>query len=82
MASNGLSLTDDGRVMFNSDDQLAAADTNGRRDAYEWAEEADGPASTPRLPLAAPRGPARALISAGTSTFDSSLLGVTADSNT
>ena len=36
MAANGLSLTDDGRVFFNSTDALAPRDLNHRQDAYEW----------------------------------------------
>ena len=36
MAVNGLSLTDDGRVFFNSDDAIAPRDLDSRQDAYEW----------------------------------------------
>ena len=32
----GLGLTDDGRVFFDSKDQLVMRDTNKRLDAYEW----------------------------------------------
>jgi hypothetical protein len=38
MAVNGLSLTDDGRVFFNSTDALVPRDLNEREDAYEWAD--------------------------------------------
>ena len=37
MAVNGLSLTDDGRVFFNSDDAIAPRDLDSRQDAYEWS---------------------------------------------
>ena len=39
MAVDGLSLTDDGRVFFNSDDALAPRDLDNRQDAYEWNGE-------------------------------------------
>lgn len=38
MASNGLSLTDDGRVFFNTGESLVLRDTNAKRDAYEWKD--------------------------------------------
>jgi sugar lactone lactonase YvrE len=38
MAVNGLSLTDGGRVFFNSTDALVPRDLNEREDAYEWAD--------------------------------------------
>ncbi|HEX3243102.1 MAG TPA: hypothetical protein VHQ97_08475 [Solirubrobacterales bacterium] len=36
MAVEGLSLSDDGRVFFNSNDALAPRDLDNRQDAYEW----------------------------------------------
>jgi hypothetical protein len=36
LASNGNSITNDGRLFFTSGDPLAPRDLNGRRDAYEW----------------------------------------------
>lgn len=36
LASNGLSLTDDGRVFFNSPDPLVIRDADKRQDVYEW----------------------------------------------
>jgi DNA-binding beta-propeller fold protein YncE len=74
LAENGLSLVDDGRLFFDSPEQLAATDTDGRIDTYEWAPPGTGSctASTPtfnRLTDAC-----LALISAGTSVFDSRLL--------
>ena len=34
----GSGLTDDGRVFFNSADQLVLRDTNSKLDAYEWKD--------------------------------------------
>ena len=36
LASNGLSLTEDGRVFFTSAEPLVARDQDHRKDAYEW----------------------------------------------
>jgi DNA-binding beta-propeller fold protein YncE len=36
LASNGLSITEDGRLFFNSGEPLALRDTNSRLDVYEW----------------------------------------------
>lgn len=36
LPSHGPGLTDDGRVFFNTLDQLVLADTNNKQDAYEW----------------------------------------------
>ena len=38
MSSNGLSLTDDGRVFFATREQLVLRDTNGTQDVYEWKD--------------------------------------------
>jgi hypothetical protein len=46
LASQGLSITDDGRVFFTSRDQLVLQDTNQRKDAYEWSEGEVGLIST------------------------------------
>jgi hypothetical protein len=40
LASDGLSITDDGRVFFNTGESLVLRDTNGVRDVYEWNEGA------------------------------------------
>ncbi len=40
LAPDGLSLADDGRVFFTSSEPLVLRDTNGHRDAYEWANGA------------------------------------------
>jgi hypothetical protein len=67
LPADGLGMTDDGRVFFNTGEQLVLRDTNENRDAYEWEkDEASGQSL-------------QALISTGSSLFDSGLLGVTAD---
>lgn len=38
LASNGLSITDDGRVFFSSGEPLVLRDTNQKSDAYEWKD--------------------------------------------
>ena len=42
LAPNGLSLTDDGRVFFDSTDAIALLDSNGRKDVYEWEPPGTG----------------------------------------
>jgi len=64
LASNGLSITDDGRVFFTSTDALALRDANNTKDVYEWT-----PAQGGRVEL----------ISTGSDPADSSLLSVTSD---
>ena len=67
LPTDGLGLTNDGRVFFNTGEQLSLRDTNGKLDAYEWK---DGPAGAP---------PKVELISTGNSTHPSGLLGVSQD---
>jgi hypothetical protein len=67
MASNGSSLSDDGRVFFNSTEGLVDRDLNSRMDAYEWEKGAGAQEGTIEL------------ISTGTSPLDSGLLGTSAD---
>ena len=43
LASNGLSLTDDGRVFFNSTEGLVDRDLNENEDVYEWEPQGMGP---------------------------------------
>ncbi len=38
LPANGLGLTDDGRVFFNSAESLVLRDANAKRDAYEWKQ--------------------------------------------
>src|SRR5262249_10351539 len=39
LTPHGLNLTDDGRVFFTANEQLALRDTNETADVYEWEEE-------------------------------------------
>ncbi len=77
LASNGLSLTNDGRVFFNSNDPLIGSDTDGKQDVYEW--EPSGVGNCTASSASFVRGACLALVSAGTSRFDSGLLSATAN---
>ena len=83
MAQDGLSLTEDGRVFFNSTDALAPRDLDETEDAYEWQpiSESSGPGTCQEssLTFSAVSGGCLGLISTGTSPFASSLLGVSAN---
>ncbi len=75
MAGAGLSLTADGRVFFNSDDALVLADTDNRKDVYEWEPQGTGNC-TPDSPAFFELSAACvSLISSGSGQFGSSLLG-------
>jgi hypothetical protein len=75
MAEDGLSLTEDGRVFFTTANQLVAADTDNKKDVYEWEAQGTGNCSKESPSFGSATGACLALISAGTSTFDSGLLG-------
>ena len=75
LPADGLSLTDDGRVFFNSTDALAARDLDEKETSMSGRQQGTGQAQA-SLPDA---GGCVGLISTGTSPFDSSLLGVSAD---
>ncbi len=75
LASNGLSLADDGRVFFNSSEGLVDRDLNEREDVYEWEPDGAGP---PRARCENAAG-CLGLITPGTSPFNSSLLSASAD---
>jgi len=79
LASDGLSLTDDGRVFFTTPDALAPGDTDNRKDVYEWEPSGTGNCQSTSSSFLKAQDACLALISAGTSTFDSGLLGVSAD---
>jgi DNA-binding beta-propeller fold protein YncE len=79
LASNGLSLSEDGSVFFTSADALAAADTDNQKDAYEWEPQGAGNCQPTSPTFGKATGACLALISAGTSAFDSGLLGVSAN---
>ena len=76
---NGSSLTEAGQVFFNSDEPLALRDTDNRKDVYEWEPEASAPAAPRARPSAQASGDCLGLISTGSSPFNSSLLGVSAN---
>jgi hypothetical protein len=73
LPEHGSGLTDDGRVFFNTGEQLVLRDTNENLDAYEWSPERSGIGSC------ATASGCQQLISSGTSIFDSGMLGATAD---
>ena len=79
LASNGLSLTNDGRVFFTTAEADALRDTDNRQDVYEWEEPGAGNCD-PSSPNYSPgANECLSLISSGTSAFDSILLGVSSD---
>ena len=79
LAPNGLSITDEGRVFFATTDQLTADDTDNKQDVYEWEQLGEGNCSETSLSFSRQTNDCLALISAGTSAFDSGLLGVDAN---
>ncbi len=82
LAFDGLSLTNDGsRVFFNTTDALVGSDTDKRQDVYEWELPGQGNCETSSPTFNKASGACLALISAGTSAFDSGLLSVDANGN-
>jgi DNA-binding beta-propeller fold protein YncE len=79
LAPNGLSLTEDGSLFFDSTDHLVSSDSDGRQDAYQWEAPGVGNCSSSSPAFAQRTGECLALISAGTSPFDSGLLSATAN---
>jgi hypothetical protein len=73
LASEGLSLTDDGRVFFNSTDPLLPIDTDQKQDVYEWEPQGGGNCGSASPFFAKEQSACLGLISAGTSSFDSGL---------
>ena len=75
---NGLGISNDGRVFFNSTEGLVDRDLNEKEDAYQWEPEGfefgHGASHPAKLGAAASQ-----LISTGASPFASSLLGISAD---
>ena len=63
--------------LLHSSDPLVAADTDGKKDVYEWEPPGMGNCEADS-PTFDPAGVCLGLISAGTSAFDSGLLGVDA----
>jgi hypothetical protein len=83
LASDGLSLTDDGRVFFNSTDPIAPRDLDELQDAYEWEPLGAGPeggrCEESSLSFGSVSGGCLELVSTGTSSASSALLGISAD---
>ncbi len=79
LASNGSSLTDDGRVFFNTDDALVLRDTDNRQDVYEWEAVGAGTCQAESPDFFSLANECINLISSGSSPFDSGLLSVSAD---
>jgi len=77
LPENGLGLTNDGRVFFNSFEGLVDRDLNEKEDAYEW--EPKGYDFGHGATDCETQGGCVDLISSGTSSFPSSLLGVSAN---
>jgi hypothetical protein len=75
LASNGLSIADDGRVFFNTREALTLRDTNNQLDAYEWDSQHPNNAAGA---CQRPNG-CMELISSGKSRSESGLLTVSAD---
>ncbi len=74
LAANGLSLTADGRLFFDSAAALVASDTDERPDVYEWEPKGTGNCEEAAPSYSKATEACRALISAGTSASDSGLL--------
>jgi hypothetical protein len=80
LASNGSSLSDDGRVFFNSTEGLVDRDLNEKQDVYEWEPEGfEFQFEHEKFQACEEAGGCTQLISTGTSPLDSSLLGASAD---
>ncbi len=83
LAPDGLSLTNDGRVFFTTAEPLVERDADNRKDVYEWEPQGAGPEAAvckeTNFTFSKASGGCLDLISTGTSAFDSSLLGVSAN---
>ena len=75
MARSGLSLTEDGRVFFNSDDALVLRDADNRQDVYEWEPQGTGNCEADSPSFFNISADCVSLISSGAGQFASSLLG-------
>jgi hypothetical protein len=53
LPANGLGLSDEGQVFFNTSEKLAIHDTNGKQDAYEWTDGESRLISSGTSPFAA-----------------------------
>jgi hypothetical protein len=78
MARNGLSIAEDGRVFFNSDNALVLRDSDNRQDVYEWEPLGTGNCQTGNPSYVDQTNYCLSLISSGVGQFASSLLGASA----
>jgi len=79
LAANGSSLTEAGQVFFNSEAPLELRDDDNRTDVYEWEPQGTGTCEADSTSFSSASGDCIGLISAGSSPFNSSLLGVSAN---
>jgi hypothetical protein len=77
LAPDGLDLSADGRVFFNSTEGLVDRDLNGNEDAYEWIP--DGFAFGHGSPECGEEAGCIELISTGSSPYPSRLLSISSD---
>ncbi len=77
LAPIGLSLTDDGRVFFTTAEPLVERDGDERKDVYEW--ESDGTVTAEGNYECQLQDGCVDLVSTGSSPFDATLLGVSAN---
>ena len=79
LASNGLSLTEDGQLFFNSTDALTPSALNQKQNVYEWEPHGTGNCGPESPTYSLTDSDCLALISTGISRFDSSLLSASAN---
>ena len=79
LPGEGLGLTDDGRVFFNSDDVLVLPDADNRQDAYEWEPQGTGNCQPENPSFFKGSTACLSLISPGVGQFDSGLIGVSSN---
>ena len=79
LAQNGLSLSESGRVFFNSTDALVPHALNEAEDVYEWEPSGTGNCNSESPNYSKASGTCTALISTGISPFGSSLLSASAN---
>jgi hypothetical protein len=79
LGSGGLSLADDGRVFFDTQEPIVLRDGDARVDVYEWEERGAGNCNPENANYFSTHETCLSLISSGTSQFDSRLLSASAD---
>ncbi len=79
LAADGLSLTEAGRIFFNSTDALAPHDLDNVQDVYEWEPQGTGNCGPESPNFSSAFASCTGLISTGTSPFASGLLSASAN---